>query len=241
MKNPLHRFTPLQIMVHLGAWFPLARILVDLLRDNLTANPIQALEQRTGRAAITLLILTLVCSPMSSLFGWKEPLKRRRALGLYAFMYATIHVIIFMDLDYGLAWSLIVKTVFEKPYILLGVTAFLMLIPLAMTSFDIWKLRMGKNWKRLHRLIYLIAPIALLHYALGKKGTFFELRGEILRPLVYSLVFILLMVLRIPAVKRSIAMLWGRMRSAWYRRAAQPRRSARKRAGIAQEGNPPLP
>jgi len=218
MKNLLSRYTPLQLAVHLGAWYPLAHILFDLLTHNLTANPIQALEQRTGRAAITLLILSLACTPMSSLFGWKEPIKRRRALGLYAFMYATIHVIIFMDLDYGLAWSLIVQTIFQKPYIILGVTAFLMLIPLAMTSFDIWKKRLGKNWKRLHRLIYYIAPIALLHYAWGKKGTFFALQGDIVRPLIYSLVFLLLMVLRLPAVKRPIAAAWSRARSALNRR-----------------------
>ena len=226
MKNLLNRYTPLQLAVHLGAWYPLAHILFDLLTHNLTANPIQALEQRTGRAAITLLILSLACTPMSSLFGWKEPIKRRRALGLYALMYATIHVIIFMDLDYGFAWSLIIQTIFQKPYIILGVTAFLMLIPLAMTSFDIWKKRLGKNWKRLHRLIYYIAPIALLHYAWGKKGTFFALQGEILRPLVYSLVFLLLMVLRLPAVKRPIAAAWSRGRSALNRRlrAAPPRK-----------------
>ena len=218
MKNLLSRYTPLQLAVHLGAWYPLAHILFDLLTHNLTANPIQALEQRTGRAAITLLILSLACTPMSSLFGWKEPIKRRRALGLYAFLYATIHVIIFMDLDYGLAWSLIVQTIFQKPYIILGVTAFLMLIPLALTSFDIWKQRLGKNWKRLHRLIYYIAPIALLHYAWGKKGTFFALQGDIVRPLIYSLVFLLLMVLRLPAVKRPIAAAWSRARSALIRR-----------------------
>jgi sulfoxide reductase heme-binding subunit YedZ len=212
------RPTPLQLLVHLGAWYPLARLLVDLLNDNLTANPIQDMEQRMGRAAITLLILSLACTPMSSLFGWREPIKRRRALGLYAFMYATIHVIIFIDLDYGLAWSLIIQTIFQKPYIILGVTAFLMLIPLAMTSFDIWKQRMGRNWKRLHRLIYFIAPAALLHYAWGKKGTFFLLQGDIKRPLIYSLIFIVLMFLRLPPVKRAISMQWGRLRSLYYRR-----------------------
>ena len=221
--DTLPRPTPLQLLVHLGAWFPLARLLVDLVNDNLTANPIQAMEQRMGRAAITLLILSLACSPMSSLFGWREPIKRRRALGLYAFMYATIHVIIFIDLDYGLAWSLIIQTIFEKPYIILGMTAFLMLIPLAMTSFDIWKQRMGRNWKRLHRLIYFIAPAALLHYAWGKKGTFFLLQGDIKRPLIYSLVFILLMLLRLPVVKRAIAVQWSRLRGAYYRRLAQAR------------------
>ncbi|MBI5296886.1 MAG: sulfoxide reductase heme-binding subunit YedZ [Chloroflexi bacterium] len=212
MKKFLQRYTPLQIIMHLGAWFPLARILVDLLADNLTANPIQAIEQRTGRAAVTLLLLSLACTPLNSLFGWKEPLKRRRALGLYTFMYAAIHVIIFADLDYGLAWSLILQTVFQKPYILVGMTAFLLLIPLAVTSFDIWKIRLKKNWKRLHQVIYFIAPLVILHYAWSKKGDIFSLQGDILRPLVYGIVLLLLMILRIPAVKRPLASFWTRLR-----------------------------
>ncbi len=208
--------------MHLGAWVPLARILIDLPTHQLSANPIQALEQRTGRAAITLLMLSLACSPLNSLFRWKEPLKRRRALGLYAFMYATIHVIIFADLDYGLAWSLLVQTIFQKPYIVVGLAAFLLLIPLAITSFDIWKVRLGRNWKRLHQLIYYIAPLAVLHYAWGKKGTFFALQGDIIRPLIYALVLMLLMVLRIPPVKKSIASLWSRMLVPFYRLRPQP-------------------
>ena len=151
---------------------------IDFITGNLSANPIQELEQRTGRHAITLLVLSLACTPLNTLFRWSELLKRRRALGLYAFMYATIHVIIFVNLDYGLAWSLIVQTIFEKPYILCGLTAFLMLIPLALTSFDMWKKRLGKNWKRLHQIIYLIAPIVLLHYALGKKGRLLRPAGR---------------------------------------------------------------
>ena len=223
MKKLFARYTPLQIILHLGAWFPLARIFVDLLTHNLTANPIQALEQRTGRAAITLLILSLACSPLNSLFGWKEPLKRRRALGLYTFMYAVIHVTIFADLDYGLAWSLLIQTVFQKPYIVVGMTTFLLLIPLAITSFDIWKVRLGKNWKRLHRLIYYIAPLAVLHYGWSKKGTFLSLQGDIVRPLVYGLVLALLMILRIPVVKRFIASLWTRIRLPFYRLRPQPK------------------
>jgi sulfoxide reductase heme-binding subunit YedZ len=217
MKALLQRHTPLQLLVHLGAWYPLARLLVDLLTHNLTANPIQALEQRTGRTAITLLLITLTVTPLSSLFGWKQPIRHRRALGLYTFMYAAIHVIIFMDLDYGLAWSVIVRTVFEKPYILLGAVAFILLVPLAITSFDVWKIRLGKRWKKLHRLIYWIAPIVLLHYGLSKKGDFLMLRGDIVKPLIYSLVFLLLMILRIPALKRAIAAAWGRLRLSFLR------------------------
>ena len=81
-------------------------LLFDFFTGNLSANPIQELEQRTGRHAITLLVLSLACTPLNNLFRWRELIKRRRALGLYAFLYATIHVIIFVDLDYGLAWSL---------------------------------------------------------------------------------------------------------------------------------------
>src|SRR5215208_4594757 len=133
MKSFFKRYTPLQIAIHIYGWSALVRLIIDLINHNLTANPIQALEQRTGRHAITLLVLALACTPLNNLFGWRELLKRRRALGLYAFLYATIHVIIFVDLDYGLAWSLIVQTIVQKPYIVVGVISFLMLINLAFT------------------------------------------------------------------------------------------------------------
>src|SRR5919109_4393962 len=193
MKKLFQRYTPLQIAIHIYGWSALVRLIIDFFNHSLTANPIQALEQRTGRHAITLLVMALACTPLNNIFGWRELIKRRRALGLYAFLYATIHVIIFVDLDYGLAWSLIVQTIIEKPYIVVGVTAFLMLIPLAFTSFDIWKKRLGKNWKRLHQMIYLIAPLAALHYAWGKKGDIFLLRGEIIRPLIYASIIIVLL------------------------------------------------
>src|SRR5512147_1604836 len=128
MKSLFKRYTPLQIAIHIFAWSALAHILFDLITGNFSPNPIQELEQRTGRHAITLLVLSLACTPLNAIFGWRELIKRRRALGLYAFMYASIHVMIFVDLDYGLAWSLIVQTIFEKPYIVVGVISFLLLI-----------------------------------------------------------------------------------------------------------------
>lgn len=203
-------YTPLQIVMHVYAWSALAELIFDLITDHLTANPIQAMEQRTGRHAITLLVLALACTPLNTLFGWRELLKRRRALGLYAFLYATIHVLIFVDLDYGLAWSLIIQTVLEKPYVVFGMLTFLLLIPLAVTSFDIWKRRLGRTWKRLHQLIYFIAPLAALHYAISKKGDIFHLQGDILRPLVYGLVILLLLILRLPILRRFFALLRGR-------------------------------
>jgi methionine sulfoxide reductase heme-binding subunit len=203
----ISRFTPLQIAIHIYAWSALVWIVFELLTGSFSINPIQELEQRTGRHAITLLILSLLCTPLHSIFKWSEPLKRRRTLGLYAFLYATIHVIIFVDLDYGLAWSQIAQTVFQKPYIIVGVISFLLLIPLAVTSFDIWKIRLGKNWKRLHRLVYLIAPLAILHYIWSKKGDILQLSGDIVRPVIYGLILALFLIVRIPAVRKFLASL----------------------------------
>jgi len=199
------RYTPLQVAIHIYAWSALVWIAYQMLTGTFSINPIQALEQRTGRHAITLLVLSLLCTPVNTIFKWSEPLKRRRALGLYAFMYATIHILIFINLDYGLAWSLIVETVLQKPYIVVGLITFLLLIPLAFTSFDIWKKRMGKNWKRLHKLVYYIAPLAVLHYAWSKKGDLFNLSGDIIRPLIYGLVISIFLSIRIPAIRKAIA------------------------------------
>lgn len=227
MKNILRRYTPLQIAMHIYAWSLVAHILFDFLTGNISPNPIQELEQRTGRHAITLLVLSLACTPLNTLFKIPELLKRRRALGLYAFLFATLHVLIFVNLDYGLAWRLIVQTVFEKPYILIGATGFLLLIPLAWTSFDIWKKRLGKGWKRLHQIVYLIAPLIVLHYAWSKKGDFFALQGEIVRPLIYGLVVVLFLVMRIPSVRHSLASVRDRVLPLFRKRAIQPNSSPR--------------
>jgi methionine sulfoxide reductase heme-binding subunit len=211
VKNIFNRYTPLQIIMHIGAWYPLARLIFDFATGNLSPNFIQDMEQRTGRAAITLLIISLACTPLYTLFNWREPLKHRRALGLYTFMYATIHMLIFVDLDYGLAWSLIVKTIVQKPRLIVGIIAFLLLIPLGMTSFDIWKARLGKNWKRLHKVVYLIAPLVILHYAWSKKGDLFALQGDILKPLTYGLVLLILLTFRITPIRKNIASLRTRI------------------------------
>jgi sulfoxide reductase heme-binding subunit YedZ len=213
-------YTPLQIAVHVYALGELALIAFDIAANRLGANPLQAIQQRTGRAAITLLVLSLACTPLSNLLGVRELIKRSRTLGLYAFLAAFLHILIFLDLDNGLAWDFFAQTVAQKPYILFGMATFLMLIPLAVTSFDIWKVRLGRNWKRLHQLVYLIAPIAVLHYALSKKGDIFSLQGDIVRPLVYALIIVLLLVLRLPFIRRFIADRRNRLRAGAAARTA---------------------
>jgi sulfoxide reductase heme-binding subunit YedZ len=218
IMKKLRSYTPLQVIMHIYAWSALAHLVFDYFFGNLSVNPIQDLEQRTGRAAITLLVLSLLCTPLNTLLGWKEPLKRRRALGLYSFMYATIHVLIYLDLDYGLAWSLILQNIVEKPYIIFGVITFLLLLPLAVTSFDTWKKRLKKNWKRLHQTVYFIAPLAVLHFALSKKGDIFQLQGDIVRPLIYGLVVLILLTLRIPTIRKGFASFRTRHLQPFFRR-----------------------
>ncbi len=212
-------FTPLQIAMHVYAWSTLALIAYGLFvyfafgvsTSYLTVNPIQQMEILTGRHAIALLVLSLACTPLTTLLGWRELLKRRRALGLYAMMYAVLHVIIFVDLNNGIAWSLLVQTIIQKSYILYGIAAFILLVPLALTSFDIWKIRLGKRWRRLHQLVYIIAPIAALHYAMDVKGDVFHLSGNIGAPITYGIVIALLLILRLPFVRKSIVSLRTRM------------------------------
>ena len=205
MKRSGARYTPLQIAIHLYAWSAVARLILEFSTGTLSVNPIQEFEQRTGRQALTLLVLSLACTPLSTLFKWTEPIKRRRTLGLYAFMYAALHAIIFVDLDYGLAWSRMASTVFQKPYIIVGVLSFIFLTPLALTSFDVWKKRLGRNWKRLHQMVYLIAPLVILHYAWSKKGNIFLLQGDEIRPFVYGLVVLIFLVFRIPVLRKMFA------------------------------------
>ncbi len=220
-------YTPLQLAVHIYAWSELVIIIFDLFTHHLTANPIQQMELLTGRHALALLVLSLVCTPLNTVFGWREPIKRRRALGLYALMYAVLHVIIFIDLNNGLAWSLLIDTVIQKSYILYGMTAFLMLVPMAMTSFDIWKSRLGKNWKRLHQLIYFAAPIAALHYAMAVKGDVFHLSGDISQPVAYGAVIGLLLFLRLPFIRRFFASVRTRIRIPFSKSNPQPKAETR--------------
>jgi sulfoxide reductase heme-binding subunit YedZ len=204
-------YTPLQIAIHIYAWSGIALLIFDFATGNISPNPIQDLEQRTGRHTLTLLVLLLLCTPINTLFKWSEPLKRRRALGLYTFMYATIHVVIFADLDYGLAWSRLLQEVIQKPRLAVGAIAFILLIPLAITSFDIWKKRLGKNWKRLHQVVYLIAPLVVLHYLWSKKGDILSLQGEILKPMIYGLIIGIFLIMRIPLIKKALASFSTRM------------------------------
>ena len=210
MKRP----TLLQIIVHVGGWAPLALIGYNFFASRLTANPIQAIEQQTGIHALTFLLYSLACTPLSAILGWKELTLRRKAFGNYGFMYAAIHLAIFIGLDYGFNFKSILRDVGTKSYILIGLLVFLMLLPLALTSFRYWMKRLGKNWKRLHRLVYLISPLVVFHFLLSVKGNLTRVQGNILQPLLYGSIALFLLLLRISPVKLALIGLRNRLQKA---------------------------
>ena len=201
----------LRILVHIAGWTPLIVLLIDFFNQNLTVNPIQAIEQRTGKIALTFLMASLACTPLSVISGIKFLSKPKKALGNYGFLYACTHLITFFIIDYGLDLQAIWNDVSNKPYIIVGAIAFTLLFPLAFTSFKYWKKKLGKNWKRLHRLVYIISPLVVFHFFLVVKGSITTLQGDLVQPMIYGSIVLFLLFLRIPKVKLAIISLRNRI------------------------------
>jgi methionine sulfoxide reductase heme-binding subunit len=191
-------------MIHILGWLPLMWIIYLFFAGKLSVNPIQDVEQRLGHIAVYFLIASLACTPLYTLSGWREPLKRRRTLGLYCFLYANLHVLTFIGIDYGFNLHLISGIVLKKPYAIVGFATYLLLLPLAVTSFRWWKKKLGRWWIYLHRLIYMAGALDILHYAWAKKGDIFRLSGDILQPLLWGVLLLFLLVLRLPPVRRLV-------------------------------------
>lgn len=202
MKRGFSRIIP--YVIHVGSLLPLAWIGLDVLNNHLTANPIQALTQRTGLAALIILILCLAMTPLNTLFRLPVLVIQRRTLGLYAFFYITLHLLIFVGLDYGFAWSRIFKEISEKRFLIAGFSSLIILLPLAVTSFCWWQKKLGKKWKVLHHLVYLAASLAVLHFAWVLKGDLLRLTGDMVQPLIAAMILTLLFFLRLPSIRRWI-------------------------------------
>ena len=195
--------TPLQIAAYIAAWIPLAWLLWDLWQGNLGPDIIRAATLRTGKAALILLVASLACTPINIVFGYKPALKLRRPLGLYSFMYASIHFAIFIGVDYGFNFKLLPDALLEKRYALIGLTTGLILLALALTSTVGWQRRLKKNWKRLHKFVYLAGILAVVHFIwLVKQG--------VIEPWIWALVVVILLSLRITVIKQGI----GKIRKA---------------------------
>ena len=188
----------LKPVVHFGSLIPLALLINDWVSDSLTANPIQYLTHETGKTALILLTMSLAVSPMVFITGKNYLSSMRRLLGLYSAMYASLHFSIFVGLDYFFDWELISDAIIEKPYVLAGFSAFLILSVMAITSTKGWKRRLKKKWKQLHRFVYVAGFLAVLHYV-------WLVKADIREPLAYGFAIGVLLVLRIPRIRRFIS------------------------------------
>jgi sulfoxide reductase heme-binding subunit YedZ len=170
-------------LVRAGAWLlglgPLAVLGWEFSQNGLGANPIETLTDWSGTSAVVLMVATLAVSPARRATGLNELIKVRRTLGLFTFFYALSHFLVYAVLDQGLALRFIVEDIAERPYTTVGFTALVLLSVLALTSTRGWIRRLGKNWTRLHRLVYPAAALAILHFTWAQKA-------DLREPLIYG-------------------------------------------------------
>jgi sulfoxide reductase heme-binding subunit YedZ len=163
-----------KFLISLNALIPLAFLLYDGYRGLLGANPIEFFLRTTGVLALTFLLITLSITPLRKIFGLNGLIKYRRMLGLYVFFYALVHLITYSIFDKGLDLRAVAADVWQRPFIAVGMLAFTLLVPLAVTSTNGWVKRLGgKNWARLHKLSYLIAILGVIHFWMIVKSDVF--------------------------------------------------------------------
>jgi sulfoxide reductase heme-binding subunit YedZ len=181
-------------LVHIGAAIPFLVGLWDFWQVNLGPNPIQEITHRSGKTAIILLILSLSISPLRQILKWSQVNKLRRPLGLWAAFYAGVHFTIYVALDFGFQWKELLDNSLTNWFILLGLTAGIILLLLSITSLDFFLKRMGKRWKQLHRLVYGVGILTAIHFILAVKP-------GVLTPWPYAAIMGILLAFRLPAVQ----------------------------------------
>lgn len=184
------RWVGLKAGAHALALLPLLLMVRATLADALGADPVAELTHRTGDWALRMLLLSLAMTPLRRVLDQAWPIRFRRLLGLYAFFYACLHLTVYVVLDLSGYWAQILEDIVKRPFITVGFLAWLLLIPLAITSTRGWIRRMGRRWGQLHRLVYAIGVLAVLHF-------FWLVKADLREPLVYACVLTLLLGLRL--------------------------------------------
>jgi sulfoxide reductase heme-binding subunit YedZ len=181
--------------VFLLCLIPAALLVYDALSGHLAAEPIKDLTHRTGTWGITCLTATLAITPLRRFTGWNRLQSYRRMLGLFAFFYLCLHFSVYFVLDQFFDWHTIVKDIAKRPYITVGFTGFLLMVPLALTSTHGWVKRLGRRWVTLHALIYVTALAGIVHFTWSQKA-------DVTRPRLYGAVLVVLLASRLPLLKR---------------------------------------
>lgn len=180
----------MRAIVFLAALAPFLWLVFRVLTDRLSANPIEDVTLTTGIWALRLLLATLAITPIRRLTGWNSIIRYRRMLGLFAFFYASVHLLIYLVLDQGLAFEYIWGDIARRPYITAGMTAFALMLPLAITSTKGWIRRLGRRWQTLHRLAYVSAAAACLHFL-------WKVKVAIGEPVYYAAILAALLLFRV--------------------------------------------
>jgi sulfoxide reductase heme-binding subunit YedZ len=179
--------------VFLAALAPLAYLLLRGFNGALGANPVEAILRSLGTWTLVLLLVTLSITPLRRLRGWNWLQRLRRMLGLFAFFYAVLHVTAFVWLDHWFEWADIVADVAKRPYLTFGFVAFVLMLPLAATSTNAMVRRLGgRRWQRLHRLVYAIGVLGVLHFWFHKLA-----KNDLAEPMIYAVVLGVLFGLRL--------------------------------------------
>jgi sulfoxide reductase heme-binding subunit YedZ len=169
---------------------PLGLLVMGVIQDTLGANPIEVLTRSTGEWGLRFLFITLCMTPIQKLFKQTWPIKLRRMLGLFAFFYVSVHLTTYLWLDQFFDWAEIWHDIVKRPFILVGMLAFVLLIPLAVTSNQWMMRKMGRLWKRLHQLIYPIALLGVLHF-------YWLVKKDLLTPTIYLTILMVLLGYRV--------------------------------------------
>ncbi|HIF9479957.1 TPA: protein-methionine-sulfoxide reductase heme-binding subunit MsrQ [Photobacterium damselae] len=188
------RITPKQItiiksMVHIFSFIFMIYFVLLTLQGGFGADPVKGMEHFTGKAALNMLILTLLVSPLAKGFRQGLLMKLRRMLGLYSFFWATLHFAIYISLDLGFDFSLLGEEIFKRPYLTIGAVCWVILLLLAATSFQKIQRKMGKKWQTLHYWVYLALILAPIHY-------YWSVKSGLIEPSLYLVVAVLLLIWR---------------------------------------------
>jgi len=198
----MRKISSLEVATHLVSFLPLAGLFWAIGQGQLGPDPVGEATRRAGRYALIWLLLSLTPTAVRNVTGWAALLRVRRALGLYAFLYAALHVLVYVGVDFAFAVGLLAAEVSRSPFILVGLAAFAILFLLAITSTDGSIRRLGHNWRRLHQLVFLAALLVVVHYVWNYK----ELRTA---PLLAGVALAILIVLRMPPLVRLLARIRG--------------------------------
>ncbi len=180
-----------KLILHFLCWLPLVRLFIAWYHDDLTANPIEFLTHSTGTWALVILLASLTITPLRKIKALNWIIKLRKMLGLYAFFYVCVHFTIYLWFDHFFDWARIWQDIAKRPYVTVGFAAFVLLVPLALTSnkFSIRKLT-GKRWQQLHWLVYPAAIGGVMHY-------YWLVKADIREPLLYATVLMFLFGVRL--------------------------------------------